>query len=248
MIVDVNGQELYFEEHGAGRPLVLLHGGLQTIDLAFGAVLPALAESHRVIAVELQGHGHTPDTDRELTLPNLAADVTGLLDVLELERADLFGFSLGGLVATQVAISYPERVGRLVLASAHFRWAGYHSEIRNPEEQTGARRMPTADEFEEMHAAYVKVAPDPERYATVGGKVQPVVPTVDNWELEELRGITAPTLLLMGDTDFLTPEHGAWQHELLADARLAILPGTTHTQVLTRTEVVLPIVRSFLAE
>lgn len=248
MNVRVNGQELYYEEHGAGQPLLLLHGGLHTVNLSFGALLPALAERHRVIAVELQGHGHTPDTDRELTLPNLAADVAGLLELLEIERADLFGFSLGGIVATQVAISYPERVGRLVLASTHFRWAGYHSEIRNPQEQAGSRRMPTAEEFDEMHEAYVKVAPDPERFATVGGKIQPVVPTVDNWTLEELEGITAPTLLLLGDTDFLTPEHAAWQHELLADARLAIVPNTTHTQVLTRAEIVVPIVRSFLAE
>jgi pimeloyl-ACP methyl ester carboxylesterase len=248
MNVMVNGQELYYEAHGAGAPLVLLHGGLHTIDLSFGAVLPALAERYRVIAAELQGHGHTPDTDRELTLPTLAGDVAGLLDALGIERAHLFGFSLGGIVATQVAISYPERVGRLVLASAHFRWAGYHSEIRNVEEQDGSRRMPTPADFQAMQDAYVKVAPDPEAFATVAGKLQPVVPSVDRWSDEELHGITTPTLLLMGDNDFMTVEHAAWQHDMLPNGQLAVLPNTTHVGLLTRPDIVLPIVSSFLAE
>src|ERR1700744_6307574 len=105
----VNGLQLYYEIHGSGRPLVLLHGGLMTIDLNFGPLLAPLAASRPVIAVELQGHGHTADSDRALSLETLAADVVGLLDELEIAQADVFGFSLGGLVASALALSAPER-------------------------------------------------------------------------------------------------------------------------------------------
>src|SRR5580692_3110386 len=114
----VNGLQLYYECRGSGRPLVLLHGGLMTIDLNFGAMLGPLAASRRVIAVELQGHGHTADTGRPLTIEALAGDVVALLDHLGIPEADLFGFSLGGLVAFAVALSAPTRVGKLIVASA----------------------------------------------------------------------------------------------------------------------------------
>src|SRR5580704_5337525 len=114
----VNGLQLYYERHGSGRPLVLLHGGLMTIDLNFGPWLEPLAASRQVIAVELQGHGHTADTDRPMTIEALADDVVALLDHLEIAQADVFGFSLGGLVAFAVALGAPTRVTRLVAASA----------------------------------------------------------------------------------------------------------------------------------
>src|ERR1019366_8075812 len=116
----VNGLSMYYEIHGTGRPLVLMHGGLTTIDLAFGRLLPGLAASRQAIGVELQGHGHTADTGRPLSLDSLADDIAGLLDLLDIKRADLFGFSLGGLVATQLAVTRPERVDRLGLAASPF--------------------------------------------------------------------------------------------------------------------------------
>jgi pimeloyl-ACP methyl ester carboxylesterase len=116
----VNGLKMYYEVHGSGdgsrRPLVLLHGGVLTVGLSFAAVLPTLAAGRRVVAPELQGHGHTADTDRALTPANLASDVVALLDELGIERADVLGFSLGGLVALQLALAHPERVGRLASA------------------------------------------------------------------------------------------------------------------------------------
>ena len=118
---DVNGLRLYYQEHGEGPPLVLLHGGLMTIELNFGIALPVLAERHRVIAVELQGHGRTADVSRPPTFPNFAADVVGLLEHLGIERADVVGFSVGGLTAYELAISYPDRLRRAVLASADHR-------------------------------------------------------------------------------------------------------------------------------
>ena len=114
----VNGLQLYYETHGSGRPLVLLHGGLMTIDLNFGPLLEPLSANRQVIAVELQGHGHTADTDRPMTIESLAGDVIALLDLLGIAETDLFGFSLGGLVAYAVALGAPTRVGKLVVASA----------------------------------------------------------------------------------------------------------------------------------
>src|SRR5690242_5142781 len=118
----VNGLRMYYEVHGdgPGRPLVLLPGGLQTIGLSFGGILPALAAGRQVIAAELQGHGRTADIDRDITVAGLADDVAGLLGHLGVAQADVLGFSLGGEVALQLALDYPDRVGRLILVSAGY--------------------------------------------------------------------------------------------------------------------------------
>ncbi|SFK40841.1 alpha/beta fold hydrolase [Amycolatopsis sacchari] len=242
----VNGQQLYYEVHGEGRPVVLLHGGLLTFESSFGPLLPRLTKSRQVIGVELQGHGHTPDTDRPPSLPAFADDVAGLLDHLGLARADLFGFSLGGLVALQLAVSRPERVDRLVLASAHYRPDGYHDEIRDPALQANSTRMPTADDFRDMVTAYQQVAPDPSRFDAVAVKTSALVGAFTGWSPEQLRGLRAPTLLVFGDHDFVRLEHATEMAGLIPEAHLAILPHTTHTQVLRRTDLVAPMVESFL--
>ena len=141
-MASVNGLQLYYEDHGTGHPLVLLHGGLHTIVLSFGALLPRLVASHRVIAVELQGHGHTPDTDRVPTYSDLADDVVALLDHVGVERADVFGFSLGGQVAVELGLRHPNRVDRLVLAAAIYHRDGYH-DVTDPT----SVRLPTPAEF-----------------------------------------------------------------------------------------------------
>ncbi|RZT83834.1 pimeloyl-ACP methyl ester carboxylesterase [Pseudonocardia sediminis] len=240
----VNGLQMYYEVHGTGRPLVLLHGGVLTFDLSFAAILPALAERRQVIGVELQGHGHTADIDRPLQLDLLASDVVALLDHLGIERADVFGFSLGGLVATEVAVRYPERVGRLVLAAVHFRPDGYHPEIQDPAQDSP--RLPTADDFEQMQAAYAAVAPDPEGFFPFLEKAQPLVSDFRGWSDDELRSITGPVLLVIGDTDFVRIEHAAEIHALLPDARLAVLPGCTHMEVVRRPDL-MTVVEPFLA-
>jgi pimeloyl-ACP methyl ester carboxylesterase len=245
---EVNGQKLYYEVHGAGKPLVALHGGLLTIDLSFGHVLPWLAKDRQVIAVELQGHGHTPDSDRPLTLPNLAADVIALLDHLGIDRADVFGFSLGSLVATQVAISGPSRVDRLVVAAGHFRSAGYNPEVLDRALMATSTRMPTAADFAEMRDAYLAVAPDPGHFEAFTAKLNTAPPPtwVDAWSLDELRAITAPTLLVVGDRDFMRLSHADEMRELLPDARLAVLPDSTHMRVMHH-ELLQPLVEKFLA-
>jgi pimeloyl-ACP methyl ester carboxylesterase len=240
-IADVNGLQLYYEEHGSGHPLVLLHGGLHTIDLSFGRLIPLLAPSHRLIAVEMQGHGRTADVDRKPTYDNMADDVAALLDHLGIERADVFGFSLGALVGIELGLRHPDRVDRLVLAAAHFRPEGYH-DLSDP----ASVRMPTAAEFAEMEEAYRRVAPDPGHFEAIAEKMNGVVHSDPGWSDEELRRIAAPALLVIGDTDFVRIEHAAEMLDLIPDAQLAVLPGTRHTEVIHRVEVLVPMLERFL--
>jgi pimeloyl-ACP methyl ester carboxylesterase len=240
-IASVNGLQLYYEEHGSGHPLVLLHGGLHTIGLSFGALIPLLAGSHRVIAVELQGHGHTADVDREPSYPNLADDVAALLDHLGVERTDVIGFSLGGLVAIELGLRHPARVGRLVLAATHCRPEGYH-DLSDP----ASVRMPTPEEFAEMEQEYRRVAPDPDHWEAFGERLNGVVHGAPGWSADDMRRIAAPVLLVIGDTDFVRIEHAAEMLELIPDAQLAVLPRTRHTELMLRTEVLVPLLEGFL--
>lgn len=244
MYVEVNGLRMYYEVHGEGHPVVLLHGGTQTIDVTFGELLPRLAEEFQVIAVELQGHGRTADIDRPPLLEHLAADVLALLDELGVDRADFFGYSLGGLVSLACATSHPERVRRLVLAATHFRHDGYHDDIVNGDMDSGL--MPTQEEFESWHAAYVRVAPDPDHYGVFAERLSEVVMSFPDWTPDDLRAITAPTLLVLGDNDFIRLSHAEQMRDLLPDSRLAVLPGTRHSEVMQRTDLLLPMVTAFL--
>lgn len=242
----VNGLQMYYEVHGSGRPVVLLHGGLLTIDLSFGAMLPALAATRQAIGVELQGHGRTADTDREYALEHLADDIAALLDHLGIERADLFGFSLGGMVALQVAMRRPERVDRLLLAATHYRPDGYHPEIRDPQAHPGSTRMPTEADFRLMQETYARVAPEPDHFEVFAAKASAMVTAYEGVADDDLRAIRSPTLLLVGDTDFVLVEHAAQMHDLIPQSQLAVLPGTTHMGLLQRTDLVIPMVESFL--
>ncbi|MGW0769944.1 alpha/beta fold hydrolase [Streptomyces sp. NPDC002676] len=245
--VKLDGLEMYYEVHGETndrRPLVLLHGGVCTIDLTFGAVLPALAAARQVVAPELQGHGHTADIDREMSVPALASDVVALLDALGIGQADLLGFSLGGLTALEVAVRHPERVGRLVLAAAHYHQDGYHEEVRKPD--FGSPRLPSEADFQEMTEAYTAVAPHPERFQDLLAKCGAAAHAPLPWTDGDLRGLRAPTLLVIGDTDFVRIEHAAEMRRLIPDARLAVLPGTTHMSLMRRTAPLLPLLDEFL--
>lgn len=246
--LDLDGMHLYYEVHGDGPPLVLLHGGVLTIEHCFGPLVGLLAEHHRVIALELQGHGHTADVEREPSLAAFAGDVVALLDHLGVERADVLGYSLGGLVGFELAVRHPERVRRLVLAAAHARDDGYHPEISDPEAMGVSTRLPSEADFEAMHAAYRAVAPDPDGFFPFLERMQPVVHGFTGWTDDELRGISSPVLLIVGDHDFIRLEHIVEVHALIPEAQLAVLPGTTHMQVIRRTDLLLPMVEAFLAE
>jgi pimeloyl-ACP methyl ester carboxylesterase len=246
---EVNGLSIYHEEHGSGGvPLLLVPGGHLTIDLNFADVLPALAARRRVVAVEQQGHGRTADVDRTPTLPNLAGDLVGLLDHLGLERVDALGFSLGGLALMEAAIRWPDRFERFVFASGHVRPDGYHADITDPSRWATSTRMPTAEDFTAMHREHERLAPPGDAgLDAFMAKLGPVIQGFAGWSDEELAAVTARTLVLVGDHDFVTIEHAALELELIPDARLAVVPGATHNGLMHRADVVLPILEDFLA-
>jgi pimeloyl-ACP methyl ester carboxylesterase len=234
---DVNGVHMYYEVRGQGPPLVLLHGGLLTIELSFGSAIPLLAESHRVIAVELQGHGRTADIDRAMTFEHLAADVVGLLDHLSLTRADVFGFSLGGLTTYELLVQHPGRIRRAVVASADHR-NDRRGEVR-PE------RLPTEADFAAMRDAYVAAAPDPAHFEAFAEKTVAMVHGSGGWGDDQLRSIEVPVLVMIGDSDLILVPNAAEAAELMPHGQLAVLPGTTHMDM-TRSGLIGPVVEAFL--
>ncbi|MEV6303542.1 alpha/beta hydrolase [Actinoplanes sp. NPDC051861] len=238
---DVNGINLYYEIHGEGSPLILLHGGLGSGEM-FAAVLPQFAAEHRVYLVDLQGHGRTADIDRPLEIPLMADDVAALIGHLGLDRPDVVGFSLGGGVALQVAIRHPEKVGRLVSASAGIRRGATYAEILEQQGQvTGA-----AAEFMKdtpMYELYARVAPRPGDFPRLLDKIGAAM-AQDFDFTEQVRGLRVPTLIMAADADMCPPSHfvevfallgggqrdGGWMGEGRPGGghALAILPGLTH--------------------
>jgi len=237
----VNGQQIYYEVRGTGQPLVLLHGGLLTIDLTFGPLLGPLAAGRQLIAVELGGHGHTAAISRPVTIEALASDVVALLDELGIAQADLFGFSLGGLVACAVALAAPERVGRLIVASADPHRPPGRESAPIPED-----RLPTMAEFQEWSDAYAAVASDPARFDELAKRTTAAVHEVPARTADELRSLRAPTLLIFGDRDFSPLTDVVELFGLLPDAQLAVLPGTTHVGVTRRPDALLALITPFL--
>jgi pimeloyl-ACP methyl ester carboxylesterase len=246
--VEIDGVPIWYEEHGdpAGPPLVALHGGIMTFRGSFGDVLPWLAEGRRVIGVELQGHGHTPDTGRPMSIERFADDVAELVErVAGGGPVDVWGFSLGGLTATSLAIRHPATVRRLVLAASHVRPDGYHPEITAPAQDDP--RLPTEDEFATWRADYEAVAPNPDDFFLFLERMQPVVHDFAGWSDDEIRAVTAPTSLVIGDRDFVRLDHAAEMLDLFPDCRLAVLPATRHTEVMQRTDELRALVGPFLA-
>lgn len=242
----VNGLNMYYEVHGDGPPLVLLHGGVHTIDLSFGNLIPEFATARRVIAPELQGHGRTADTDRDMDVKYFASDVAGLLDHLGVDRADLFGFSLGGGTALQFALDHPDRVRKLVAASFPYSPEGIRPEIVTPELQATSTLLPTPDDFAEMRDAYLRVAPDPGHFEEFIGKTSRAATSHPGWSAAELGAIRVPVMLVFGDSDFSYVEHAVAMRALIPGAQLAVLPGTKHVDVPRRTSVIYPLVSEFL--
>ncbi len=249
----VNGLQMYYEIHGSGEPLVLLHGAFGAIDL-WGSILSNLAENHQVIAVELQGHGHTADIiDRPLGYEQLADDVAALLDHLGIDQADVVGYSMGGTTGLQLAIRHPRLVRKLVAISPNYRSDGYY-----PELLAGLQVM-TPDIFAgtPQEAAYLRHAPHPEDFPVLVEK-QKVLPQEFAFAEEDVAAIAAPTLVVLGDSDVVRPEHAVALFRLLGggvpgdlvglpSSQLAILPGTTHaTIVLEPTELLLAVIEPFL--
>jgi pimeloyl-ACP methyl ester carboxylesterase len=244
--VDVNGVHMYYEVYGEGSPLVLLHGGMLTIELGFGELIPALAARHTVIGVELQGHGRTADTGREITPVALASDVVGLLDHLGIDRAHVLGHSMGGAVALELAVNHPDRVRSVVPMSVTVRPDGVHEDLADPSKHATSTRMPTPQDFADMTEAYKRLSPHPDHFDDFLAVLSASNADLQGWSDEQLAGITAPTLLMIGDHDFTTVEHGAVMLALIPGAQLAVLPGTTHMTITRRADLVLPMLATFL--
>lgn len=231
---EVNGVNMYYEIHGTGKPLVVLHGAYMTID-AMGEIVPALAETRRVIAVELQGHGRTADIDRPITYEHMADDVAALLRHLEIEMADIFGYSMGGAAAIQVTIRHPDVVRKLVVASASYTSDGAHPEML----EMIPSITPEAFAGSPLEEDYLRTAPNPEDFPTLVAKLKQLDMEPFAWPQEDIRGISAPTLLIIGDSDVVRLEHAVELFRLLGGgvmgdlaglpkSQLAVLPGTSH--------------------
>jgi pimeloyl-ACP methyl ester carboxylesterase len=244
--VDVDGVHMYYETYGEGTPLVLLHGGMLSIDLNFAGLIPTLARNHLVIGVEMQGHGRTADTDREITPAALASDVVGLLDHLGIDRAHVLGHSMGAAVTMEVAISHPDRVRSVVPISVSVRPDGIHPDLSDPSTFATSPIMPTQDDFAEFRAEYLRLSPHPEHFDEFLARLSASNADLKGWSDEQLAGITAPVLLVIGDRDFTTNEHAALMQQLIPGSQLAILPNTTHMQVTRRADLLLPILDDFL--
>jgi pimeloyl-ACP methyl ester carboxylesterase len=244
----IDGVPIWYGEHGdaAGPPLVALHGGIVTFEGSFGAVMPWLTRGHRVIGVELQGHGHTPDTGRAMSIERFADDVAELIErVAGGGPVDVWGFSLGALTATSLALRHPAKIGRLVLAASNIRPDGYHPEITAPEQDDP--RLPTEEEFATWQADYDAVAPNPADFFPFLERLQPVVHDFAGWTADEIKSITAPTFLVIGDRDFVRLDHAAEMLDLFPNCRLAVLPATRHTEVMQRSDELQALVGPFLA-
>jgi pimeloyl-ACP methyl ester carboxylesterase len=231
----VDGLDMYYEVHGSGSPLVVLHGAYMTID-SMGPLVPRLAQGRQVIAVEQQGHGRTADVaDRAITYERMADDTAALVRHLELEQADFLGYSMGGGIALQLALRHPSLVRKLVLASASYRYDGMHAVAL----EMFPSLTPEMFAGSPMEAEYLRIAPNPGDFPALVEKLKTLDTTDFAWPEEEIRAIEAPTLIIVGDSDGIRLEHvldlfklrgGGVMGDLqgLPASQLAVLPGTTH--------------------
>src|SRR5579862_7068166 len=240
----VNGVDLYYEEHGSGQPLVLVHGGLGSGEM-FGPLLPTMAEGRRVITVDLQAHGRTADVDRPLRHESLGDDLAGLIEHLGLAQADVMGYSLGAGAALRLAIQHPHLVRRLVIVAFPCQRDGWHAESLAGMDQMGehlAEPMKQSPPYE----SYSRVAPQPQDWPVLLNKTGDLLRRDYDWS-GDLTKITAPVMLVFADADAIRPAHIAefyalvggglrdanWDGSARSVARLAVLPGYTHYDILT---------------
>ena len=216
----VNGLKMYYEIHGKGTPLVLIHGGGSTIQTSFGRVLHFFAKDRKVIAVELQGHGHTADVNRPETFEQDADDVAALLKYLKIEKADFFGFSNGGNTTLDVAIRHPELVRKIVLGSVSYKKDGFYPEFWKYLKPATLKDMP-----QPLKDAYKKVAPDSNDLIKMFEKDKNRMLEFKDWKEKDIQSIEAPVFIIVSDEDVVRPEHAVEMFRLLPDARLSILPG-----------------------
>lgn len=250
--VEVNGMQMYYEVSGEGDPLVVLHGAYMNIP-SMGAIIPRLARTHKVYALELQGHGRTTDIDRPITYPNVADDVAAFMNAVDLNKADVFGYSMGAAAGLQLAIRHPEKVNRLIAASVAYDAEGWQPEFKAFIPQMSVEMfvgMPFAQE-------YRKLAADPNGFPALVKKLIALEHEPMAWEAD-VRALKAPVLIISGDADVATLEHSVAMFRLLGGgvmgdmgkplpaSRFAVLPATSHTAVITQPDLLYSFIEPFL--
>ena len=217
---NVNGIKLYYEIHGEGKPLVLIHGGGSTIQTTFGNILPLLAKKYTIIAVEMQGHGHTSDRKGPETFQQDADDVAALLQQLSISKASFFGFSNGGTTSLQIAIRHPEVVDKIVVASGAYQREGFIPGFFEGMQHASLANMPKP-----LQDAFLKINPDSSALLTMHNKDRDRMIAFPDWSDDDLRSIKAPALIINGDKDVVTNEHALKMSRMIPNAELMILPG-----------------------
>jgi pimeloyl-ACP methyl ester carboxylesterase len=249
----VNGLKMYYEIHGEGKPIVLLHGSFMNIDLNFGQMIPELAKNHKVIALEMQGHGRTGDIDRPYSYPAMADDIAGLLKHLGIEKADVLGYSLGGTVALEFTIRHPSLVNKLVFISSVYKLDGWIKEARD----LFPTIKPELFENTPIKTEYDRLAPDKSHWQQFITKLTLLDATPFDLGAENVRGVKSPVLMISGDNDGVDLNHITDMYKLLGGgvfgdmaglpkSQLAIVPGTTHVTLMMETEKLMSLIRPFL--
>ncbi|MDZ7367709.1 MAG: alpha/beta hydrolase [candidate division KSB1 bacterium] len=258
---NVNGLKMYYEVHGSGDPVVLLHGAFMTITINWTAPwgngaanwIDELSKTRKVIAIEMQGHGRTADIPRDITDENLADDVAALLDHLGISQADLIGYSMGGSVAMHCAIRHPDKVRKVVVISSVFRQDGMVKEAIDAIPQL------TADAFKDspIETEYKKLSPTPDDFPNFVKRMAAAASKGQDLSADKLKATKAPMFFIHGDADGIRLEHVAEMFRLKggevhgdmgprSESRLAILPNTTHVTLIERMSVIVPLVNDFL--
>lgn len=241
--VSVDGHDVWYEVRGTlsadDPPILLLHGGMMSADLTWGKLLPDLSRGRAVILVEQQGHGHTPDHDGPTTLAGMRADTLGVLDALHVQRAHVVGFSMGGMLGLELAVNAPERVATLTAISASQNGDGMLPEIvqmnRDPSHVPSPEVMallPTEADMKAMQAGMAGNPSGPQVFGVTMGKLGALLTGPWGWTDAQLAGIKPPVQLLIGDRDFIRPDHAMHMAATIPDAWLGILPDSTHLTIL----------------
>ncbi len=249
--------EIYYEVHGDlaadATPFLVLHRGMGSIASDFGDLLPILADWAPVIGIEQQGHGHTGGRDAPVSLASMRADTLDVLDALEVERVHVVGFSMGGMLALELGVAAPDRIETLTAISVSQNLGGMHPAIaemnRNPDSAPSPEALeliPTEEDFAEMQAAFADNPDGHEQFQRTFRQLQSFMVSGWGWSDEELASIDIPTLIVLGDTDFMRVDHAARMAELVG-AQLSVLPDTTHLSIMSRADWLAPLIENRIA-